>query len=192
MQTGADPSPFERAIEHVNHWERPGQLYKTRYREFADTFISELQNRPYRDAILTAGRRLDWHWAGDGWRRPMTDGQILRKAKKILANEHVVEYMKYYFDAIGFTALDGARMLVRHINGDVTKEVLDKTGQVVELKVPPSLAALQTYHGLTLEKQTTKVQVDTRMLVSHQMNTSEPPRMRARVLKDVTPALEGK
>lgn len=152
--------------------------------------MDELRTKDVREAILAAGRRLDWHWAGPNWRRMKTDAQIVRQGKKILARGNVVEYMTHYFDALGFTAVDGARALVKHINGEFTKEVATKEGEIVQVKIPPSLAALQTYHALTLEKQTTKVQVDTRMLVSHHMNASEPPKMRARVLKDVTHSLE--
>jgi len=165
----------------------PG-IGRRRDQEFADVFMEEIRTKSVREAILAAGKRLDWHWAGDGWRRVKTDAQILRQGRKILARGSVIEYMTHYFDAVGFTALDGARMLKRHIEGDITKEVMTKDGTVEEVKLPPSLDALKHYHALTLEKQTTKVEIDQRTLVAHRMMTSEPPKMRARELKTALPA----
>lgn len=191
MRTGSER---EEEAPPVVPW---GPKGRKRDIEFANVFMEELQRNPdQRSAILAAAKRLDWHWSGqrpngETWRRPKSDRQVLRHAKKILARGSVIDYMADIFEAIGFTPVDGARKLIDHIQGNLTKEVAQKDGTTVEVKIPPSLDALKHYHSLTLEERTKKVQVDTTMLVAHRMVGSEPPKMRARVLKNVTPELTG-
>jgi hypothetical protein len=176
------------------------QLNKRRWRNFVDAFCDELQRTNHRQAMLNAGRRMGWAWSGvrNGivWTTPMKDIQVLRKARKILGQQSVVEYLEYIFDAVGFTPVDGARTLVQHIQGiEYDGFVRDKDGneQRVTVKAPPSLDALKHYHALTTKKQAQKVEMDTRMLVAHKFVSAEPPKMRSRVLKvtDVDAQLPG-
>jgi hypothetical protein len=159
---------------------------RKRDQDYCDAFMAELQHHDVRGARLAAGRRLGWHWSGEGWVKPMTDIQILRKAKKIEQREGSLAYMRSMFEAVGFSPVDGVRTLVDHIKGNITKETI-VDGEVTEVKLPPNLDALKHYHKLTLQEQTKKIEVDTRSIVAHKMMSDTPPAMRARVLKDALP-----
>lgn len=158
--------------------------------EFADLFLLELQTKSTREAMLGAARRLGWEWRGTtdrgSWQRPMKDIQVLRRAKKILGRDNVVEYMRFMFDAVGFSPLDATKKLVEHIQGiEYETSSVTKDGEVVPFtaREKPSLDALKHYHKLTMEEQTKKVQIDQRTLVAHRVVGDAPPVTRARVLK---------
>lgn len=160
---------------------------RERDRQFAEFFLDELRVKEPRAAMIGAGRRLGWSYRGvkvkgesvSAWRKPYTDKQIVGRAKKILARESVVEYCKYLFEAVGFSPVDATKKLVEHITTPTEKNPLG------------SLEALKAYHKLTLEEQTHKVQVDTRMLVAHKMVGEKPPATRVRALKAADVELPG-
>ena len=63
------------------------------------------------------------------------------------------------FSACGFTLEDSVKSHIGHIRGTHTKQVL-AGGEVVELRIPPSFAALASYQKLVLPAQTARVQIE--------------------------------
>lgn len=63
------------------------------------------------------------------------------------------------FSALGFTIEDAIRTHIGHIRGEHTKQVI-VGGETVDLRMPPSFAALQAYHKLTLPAPTARVQIE--------------------------------
>lgn len=175
-------------------------------RRFADALLEELVKHDYRTAMLRAGRRMGWRWqynqgfglmstTGELKSKPYTDRQVLKRAKKILDRDGVVAYLGDLYQARRFSPLEGVDLVIKHMRGyEIDQQKVTKDGDVVTYteRVKPSLEATKFYFSQTTEEQAKRVQVDTRMLVSHHMNASEPPRMRARVLKDAPVAIEGK
>jgi hypothetical protein len=71
----------------------------------------------------------------------------------------ICEAIEYAFAALGFTIEDAIRTHIGHIKGEHTKQVV-VGGEVVDLRMPPSFAALQAYHKLTLPAPTARVQIE--------------------------------
>jgi hypothetical protein len=63
------------------------------------------------------------------------------------------------FSVLGFTIEDAIRTHIGHIRGEHTKQVI-VGGETVDLRMPPSFAALQAYHKLTLPAPTARVQIE--------------------------------
>lgn len=63
------------------------------------------------------------------------------------------------FSALGFTIEDAIRTHIGHIRGEHTKQVV-VGGEVVDLRMPPSFAALSSYQKLVLPAQTARVQIE--------------------------------
>lgn len=157
---------------------------RLRHREVLIDFILGLAKGMDVDAAaLAAGKKQGLGRA----RRTRSEKQILHDTKRILERHDVTRAARDYYEvAADFTPVDAARMLVRHINGEIEEERIIQTKDGVEkvtVKVRPSLDALKHYDTTVLPKAPKQVQVDQRVLVRKDFITDEPPKIRARALE---------
>lgn len=86
--------------------------------------------------------------------------KVMAKAHAKLAQPDVCQAMEQIFALRGFTIESAIDMQVRHIRGDLTREVMTEQGPV-EVRIPPSYVALKDFFSMVVPKQTNKVQIAT-------------------------------
>jgi hypothetical protein len=86
---------------------------------------------------------------------------ILRdRAIAKLRQPDICQAMEDAFAVCGFTTEDAIRAHIGHIQGTHTRETVTSEGEVVQVRIPPSYAALQGYWKMRLPAQTAKVQIE--------------------------------
>lgn len=77
-----------------------------------------------------------------------------------LRQPDICQAMEDAFAVCGFSTEDAIKAHIGHIQGTHTKETVTGEGEVVQVRIPPSYAALQGYWKLRLPAQTAKVQIE--------------------------------
>jgi hypothetical protein len=132
------------------------------------------------EAIAMVGRKRDRYWLSRtlehlGKGMPVEEAlddatrscfPSVRKDEAVRARSltqirkpEICEAIEYAFAALGFTMEDAIRAHIGHIQGTHTKQVV-VGGEIQDLRLPPSLVALQSYHRLTLPPPTARVQIE--------------------------------
>jgi hypothetical protein len=114
------------------------------------SFISK--GAPY-DESLEAATRMSY-----GNLQVSDKNLVMKKAMAKLAQPDVCHAVQEIYALRGFTIEDAVDLHVKHIKGELTKEVMTQEG-VAEIKIPPSYQALKDFQAMIIPKQTTKVAV---------------------------------
>lgn len=84
-------------------------------------------------------------------------------ANKALAKMHQPDLCRALEDIYavsGFTIEDAVKTHIKHIKGQHKKDVLTATGEVRQVRIPPSFQALAAYQKMVMPSQTQKVQIE--------------------------------
>lgn len=159
---------------------------REREKQFIEYFLEELQGDDVEGAADRASKRMTWTAGGY---ELLKDKTRMRRARNILAKPGSVAMIQQFFEAAtGFTPMQAAAKLVDHIEGNfwVENQVQNAKGEIINLthRIPPSLAALKTYIDLSIPKQATKINIDSKHEVRGIIVGDEPPRTRVRVLEN--------
>jgi hypothetical protein len=161
---------------------------KRKLREEGDQINRRLQSierkryppKTIEEAIALIGRKRDRYWLSRVLQRlgkgtPVQEAlddatrscfPSVRKEAAVTARSltqirkpEICQAIEDIFAACGFTLEDAVRSHIGHIKGEHTKQVV-VGGEVVDLRMPPSFAALSSYQKLVLPAQGVKVQIE--------------------------------
>jgi hypothetical protein len=107
----------------------------------------------------------------------------LEKAHQLLKRTDIQERLSTIFEASGFDVIEAAELHVKHIRGEIDRQVHIGGGEFVAVKKEPSLTALLAYEKMTMPQPASKVAAT----VVHSFGDGsglkdEPPKMVPRAL----------
>jgi hypothetical protein len=89
---------------------------------------------------------------------PRTRALALAKARGLLKRTDIQERLSTIFESAGdFDVVEAVEIHVKHIRGEIEKQVLRPDGEVVTVREKPSLSALLAYERMTLPQPASKV-----------------------------------
>lgn len=156
---------------------------RLRWHNFAAAVANETVEFPSSDfdrVLIEAGKRCGWQ----SYRGMLKESTILRRAKRLMERPEVVEAVR---DRIalttGFTVVEADQWLVKHIRGEVEADHMTAAGDVVKMKMAPSLKALEIYKRSTEPQPAKNVNIRQQSLVAKVNIGDEPPKMIPRTLE---------
>jgi hypothetical protein len=88
---------------------------------------------------------------------PQAKTMALAKAKQLLKRGDIQERLSTIFEASGFDVVEAAELHVRHMRGEIDRQVHIGGGEFVTVKKEPSLSALLAYEKMTMPQPASKV-----------------------------------
>jgi hypothetical protein len=129
---------------HVIHWrgtvvagipmaKRHGHWLRGYLRALSEGFTGD-------EALLRGGR-----YGGMGGGNILGDLVIKKKMEGFLSNPDIQQAIRNVYAEVNFEIDDAVQLHVDHMKGNVTREELNKEGEVVEVKLAPNYAALKDW-----------------------------------------------
>jgi hypothetical protein len=112
----------------------------------------------------------------------MKRSTMIQKGNDILDRPDVAHYAKARFEEAGISETDMFELHAKHMKGELTKTVLNREGEKVEVNLPPSVAALLAAEKMVLPAQPHKV--ESKVAIGIGLMGSGPPDFAARALPE--------
>ena len=134
-----------------------GVLFTVRRARWLRGYLEALSEGATGDAALIRGARL----GGVGGSNRLGDLVVKKKMEAFLALPDVKQAMRNIYDEVGFSLDDAVKIHVKHVKGEFTETKVGKDGELHEVAIPPSYAALKDYLKVTTPQEPTRMHVVT-------------------------------
>lgn len=157
-------------------------LYKKHAKFLTGYLKAVAQGLTGKEALLAGGRM-----GGVGGMKRLSDAVVVRRMENLLQLPDIQQALRNVYGEVGFTIEEAMQLHVDHIRGDVTKEELNRDGEVVKVKLPPNYLALKDYLTRTTPQMPHRMQVVTARMgtVREVRSDGSPPPMSARPIGDI-------